>query len=105
MVLRAVLSEAVLRREVGGPDVMREQVARLREATSRPNIAVQILPFSAGAHPGMTGPFTRNEAAWTGTGSVVDELIAGAVAVCDLPARVRHRMLNFTMYNICSGGR
>ena len=62
MVLRAVLSEAVLRREVGGPDVMREQVARLREATSRPNIAVQILPFSAGAHPGMTGPFTRNEA-------------------------------------------
>ena len=44
-------------------------------------------------------------AAWTGTGSVVDELIAGAVAVCDLPARVRHRMLNFTMYDVCSGGR
>jgi Domain of unknown function (DUF5753) len=45
MVLRAVLSEAVPRREVGGPDVMREQVTRLREATSRPNIAVQILPL------------------------------------------------------------
>jgi transcriptional regulator with XRE-family HTH domain len=58
MALRAVLSEAVLRRTVGGPDVMREQIARLREATSQPNITVQVLPFSAGAHPGMTGPFT-----------------------------------------------
>jgi uncharacterized protein DUF5753 len=46
MVLQAVLSEAVPRREVGGPDVMREQVTRLREATSRPNIAMQILPLS-----------------------------------------------------------
>ncbi len=58
VVLRAVLSEAVLRRQVGGPGVMREQVARLREAMSRPNISVRILPFSTGAHPGMTGPFT-----------------------------------------------
>ncbi|MGH3815249.1 MAG: helix-turn-helix domain-containing protein [Pseudonocardiaceae bacterium] len=58
MMLRAVLSEAVFHRQVGGPEVMREQVARLREAASRPNITVQVLPFSVGAHPGMTGPFT-----------------------------------------------
>jgi hypothetical protein len=58
MTLRAVLSEAVLRRQVGGAEVMREQLARLREAASRPNITVQVLPFSLGAHPGMTGPFT-----------------------------------------------
>jgi transcriptional regulator with XRE-family HTH domain len=58
MLLRAVLSEAVLHRQVGGAEVMREQLARLREAASRPNITVQVLPFSLGAHPGMTGPFT-----------------------------------------------
>lgn len=58
MTLRAVLSEAVLHRQVGGAEVMREQLARLRDAASRPNITVQVLPFSVGAHPGMTGPFT-----------------------------------------------
>lgn len=58
MLLRAVLSEAALYRQVGGPEVMREQVARLRDMASRPNITVQVLPFSVGAHPGMTGPFT-----------------------------------------------
>lgn len=58
MTLRAVLSEAVLHRQVGGADVMREQVARLRDVASRPNITLQVLPFSVGAHPGMTGPFT-----------------------------------------------
>ncbi|MBV9160510.1 MAG: helix-turn-helix transcriptional regulator [Pseudonocardiales bacterium] len=58
MMLRAVLSEAVLHRQVGGAEVMREQVARLRDAASRPNITVQVLPFSVGAHPGMTGAFT-----------------------------------------------
>ncbi len=58
MMLRAVLSEAVLHRQVGGADVMREQVARLRDAASWPNITVRVLPFSIGAHPGMTGPFT-----------------------------------------------
>jgi len=57
MVLRAVLDEAVLHRAVGGPDGMREQIARLRDAISQPNITVKIVPFSVGAHPGMTGPF------------------------------------------------
>jgi transcriptional regulator with XRE-family HTH domain len=58
LVLRAVLDEAALHRQVGGPEVMREQISRLRNATSQPNITVQVVPFSAGAHPGMTGPFT-----------------------------------------------
>jgi hypothetical protein len=53
------LDEAVLHRKVGGPGVMREQLARLIDAASQqPTITVQVLPFSAGAHPGMTGPFT-----------------------------------------------
>jgi hypothetical protein len=79
MALRAILSEAVLRREVGGPDVMREQVTRLRDATSQPNITVQILPFSAGAHPGMTGPFTMLRFAERAMNMVYVELRGGAV--------------------------
>jgi transcriptional regulator with XRE-family HTH domain len=79
MALRAVLSEAALHRKVGGPDVMREQVARLREATSQLNITVQILPFSAGAHPGMTGPFTMLRFPEKSMNMVYVELRGGAV--------------------------
>ncbi|GAB3969110.1 helix-turn-helix transcriptional regulator [Plantactinospora veratri] len=53
-----VLDEAAVRRVVGGPDVMRAQVARLIEACARPTIEIQILPFTAGAHAAMGGPFT-----------------------------------------------
>ena len=53
-----VLDEAVLHRKVGGPGVMREQIARVREAMSQPNITVRVLPFSAGIHRGLTGSFS-----------------------------------------------
>ena len=58
LILRAVITEAVLRREVGGPDVIRDQARWLVEVATLPDVTVQVLPFSAGAHPGMTGPFT-----------------------------------------------
>ncbi|MCO8272976.1 DUF5753 domain-containing protein [Actinoplanes sp. TRM 88003] len=56
-VLRIVLDEAVLHREVGGPDVLRRQLGRLREASERPGVELLVLPFTAGAHAGMTEPF------------------------------------------------
>ncbi|MGW5330414.1 helix-turn-helix domain-containing protein [Streptomyces sp. NPDC004014] len=55
--LTAVLDEAVLRREVGGPGVMARQLNRLVEAARLPQVRLQVLPFSAGAHVGLTGPF------------------------------------------------
>ncbi|MER6459690.1 helix-turn-helix transcriptional regulator [Streptomyces sp. NPDC048409] len=55
--LSAVLDEAVLRREVGGPGVMARQLERLLEAARLPQVRLQVLPFSAGAHIGITGPF------------------------------------------------
>lgn len=58
LTLRVVMDESILHRTVGGPDVMREQVARLREAMTQPNITIQILPFAVGIHPGLTGSFT-----------------------------------------------
>ncbi|OZM75186.1 XRE family transcriptional regulator [Amycolatopsis antarctica] len=56
--LSVVLNEAVLRRPVGGPEVMRAQCERLVQLAKRPNITVRVLPFEAGAHPGMKTPFT-----------------------------------------------
>src|SRR5690242_1607206 len=55
--LSAVLDEAVLRREVGGPEVMAQQLERLVEAARLPQVRLRVLPFSAGAHVGVTGPF------------------------------------------------
>ncbi|MEW2286861.1 helix-turn-helix transcriptional regulator [Streptomyces sp. NPDC047841] len=57
LVLSAVLDEAVLRREVGGPEVMARQLERLMEAARLPQVRLQVLPFAAGAHVGLTGPF------------------------------------------------
>ncbi|MEV7990835.1 helix-turn-helix transcriptional regulator [Streptomyces sp. NPDC086077] len=57
LVLSAVLDEAVLRREVGGPEVMARQLERLMEAARLPQVRLQVLPFAAGAHIGITGPF------------------------------------------------
>ncbi|MCY0929497.1 helix-turn-helix transcriptional regulator [Streptomyces sp. H27-H1] len=55
----AFLSEAVLRRQVGGPNVMRAQLAHIAKvADELPNVKVQVLPFDRGAHAGMNGSFT-----------------------------------------------
>nr|WP_256095414.1 helix-turn-helix transcriptional regulator [Micromonospora carbonacea] len=53
-----VLDEAAVRRVVGGPKVMQAQIARLIEACGLPTVEIQILPFAAGAHAAMGGPFT-----------------------------------------------
>ncbi|MGP3951597.1 helix-turn-helix domain-containing protein [Streptomyces sp. 7N604] len=55
--LWVVMDETVMRRPIGGPAIMREQVDRLIEATSMPNVRLQIMPFAAGPHPAMYGPF------------------------------------------------
>lgn len=56
--LRAVLHEGVLRHMVGGRDVMRAQLDHLLEAAQPTNVHLQVVPFEAGAHPGMTSAFT-----------------------------------------------
>ncbi|WP_281892952.1 helix-turn-helix domain-containing protein [Phytohabitans aurantiacus] len=59
--LVVVLDEAVLRRQVGGEDVMRRQLGRLVEANDRKMITVQVLPFSVGAHRALAGSFVIME--------------------------------------------
>ncbi|RKT52100.1 helix-turn-helix domain-containing protein [Saccharothrix australiensis] len=46
----ALLDEAALRRMVGGPEVMREQLDHLVRAADRPNVTIQVLPFGIGAY-------------------------------------------------------
>jgi transcriptional regulator with XRE-family HTH domain len=55
--LWAVLDEAALRRQVGGPGLMRLQLDHLLDLGGLPNVAIQVLPFGAGAHPAMGRPF------------------------------------------------
>ncbi|MFD2415938.1 helix-turn-helix domain-containing protein [Amycolatopsis pigmentata] len=54
----SVIDEGILRRRTGGPAVMRAQLEHLARLSERPNIEIQVLPFSAGAHPATDGPFT-----------------------------------------------
>jgi transcriptional regulator with XRE-family HTH domain len=55
--LWAILDETILRRPIGGADVMRGQLARLSEVASRPNVTLQVLAFGAGSHAAMSVPF------------------------------------------------
>ncbi|OEJ30956.1 helix-turn-helix domain-containing protein [Streptomyces subrutilus] len=55
--LSAVLDEAVLRRQIGGPGVMAGQLRHLVEVGRLPQVRLQVLPFSVGGHLGLTGPF------------------------------------------------
>jgi transcriptional regulator with XRE-family HTH domain len=54
----SVMDEAVLRRPVGGPGVMRDQLAHLIEVASLPRVTVQVVPFTRGGHAAAGGSFT-----------------------------------------------
>jgi hypothetical protein len=56
--LWAVMDEGALRRSIGGKAVMREQIRHLIDMCDHPAVTLQILPFQAGSHPAMGGPFT-----------------------------------------------
>jgi transcriptional regulator with XRE-family HTH domain len=53
-----ILDETVIRRPIGGAEVMSSQLKHLVEASQWPNVTLQVLPFSSGAHPALMGPFS-----------------------------------------------
>lgn len=57
-ILWVVLDEASLRRPIGGPGVMKSQISYLIEQADRPNVTIQLLPYSVGAHAAEGGAFT-----------------------------------------------
>jgi transcriptional regulator with XRE-family HTH domain len=52
-----IMDEVAVRRLVGGRDAMRRQIQRLLDESEKPNVTIEVVPFSAGAHPGMAGSF------------------------------------------------
>jgi transcriptional regulator with XRE-family HTH domain len=52
-----ILDEGVLRRVVGGKDVMDRQIRHLNQLASRGDVTIEVVPFTAGVHYGMHGPF------------------------------------------------
>ncbi|WP_433431107.1 helix-turn-helix domain-containing protein [Nonomuraea sp. CA-141351] len=54
----AVIDEAVVRRTLGSPEIMRAQIAHLLDLTAERNVTVQIMPFDRGGHAAAGGPFS-----------------------------------------------
>ena len=55
--LWAVIDEAALRRPLVGPEQTRQQLTHLIEMNERPNVSLQIAPFTYGGHAAAGGPF------------------------------------------------
>jgi transcriptional regulator with XRE-family HTH domain len=55
--LWTVIDEAILHRIIGDPTIMHHQLKSLVETARLPHVTLQILPFTAGAHAGLDGPF------------------------------------------------
>lgn len=55
--LMVILDEAVLRREIGSPRIMADQLRHLAECSALPNIEIRVLPFRAGTPASTYGTF------------------------------------------------
>lgn len=58
MTFHAIIWEGALRQLIGGPEVMRAQLSHVLDVAELANVHVQVLPFRAGGHPCITGPFS-----------------------------------------------
>ncbi|MET9311956.1 helix-turn-helix transcriptional regulator [Kribbella sp. NPDC003505] len=56
--LWAVIEEAVLHRPIGGTEVLRDQLDALRQAITRPNVTIQIIPLESSGHAATGGAFS-----------------------------------------------
>jgi hypothetical protein len=74
-----ILDEAALHRVIGGQAVMEAQLRHLTELSKLPNVTLQVIPFSAGAHPAMDSAFNVLEFADAVPGVVYVEGLVGWV--------------------------
>jgi transcriptional regulator with XRE-family HTH domain len=77
--LRAVLDEAVLHRVIGGPAVMAAQLKRVVQEMERPNVTVQVIPYSVGAHPALDSNFNILEFSGPAADIVYSEGMVGFI--------------------------
>jgi transcriptional regulator with XRE-family HTH domain len=100
--LSIILDEAVLRRRVGGPDVMRRQLTRLVEANEQQATTVQVLPFLVGAHRAMAGSFIILEFAGGGDHPMVyaDGMTGGVFR--SRPEELRNYWMSFESLRVAA---
>lgn len=90
MRITAVLAEAVLRQEIGGLEVMQAQLDHLATmATEHERVEIRVIPFSAGAHAALGGPFHVLSFAASQLPDVVWQETLANFAIIDKPVQVR----------------
>ena len=101
-VLEVAINEAVLRRPVGGAQVLTGQLRRLHEVSALPNVSIRVVPFAAGLHHGiMSGPFVILTFPRNGNGqeaeppTVYAESLTGALYL-DKPREIARYAAAFT---------
>jgi transcriptional regulator with XRE-family HTH domain len=76
--LWSLIDESAFHRAIGGNRVMKEQMSKILEVADAPNVTMQVVPFEAGAHPGLDNTFTLLEFDKAVLGPVVFvEILAG----------------------------
>lgn len=91
----AVIDEAALYRNVGGTEIMREQVAHLLEVSQYPKVTLQVLPQPSGAHTGMAGSFSILEfPASIDPGVIYIEYRTGSVHL-EQPSEIKEHQIAF----------
>ncbi|MGH2601062.1 MAG: helix-turn-helix domain-containing protein [Pseudonocardiaceae bacterium] len=101
----AVLDESVLRRVIGGPDVLRGQLTRLLDVAERPNVELRVLPLRRGAHAGLDGSFWLFEMPDPYPGVAYVDNPAGAVYVEEDTAVDRFRQAYHQISAMALGGK
>lgn len=77
--LWAILDESVIRRVVGSPAIMKDQLQRLLDANESTNVTLQVLPFAKGAHAAALGSFVILGAAEKSLDVVYVDLHSGSL--------------------------
>jgi len=91
--LWCLLDEGALHRCVGGGKTMHDQLLHLEEAAHRPKVAIQVVPFEAGAHAGLLGAFVI--ASFDGAGDIVYLETAASGQVTETPSVVAEVTLTY----------
>ena len=79
LVLWVILDETVLRRPVGGAEVMRHQVEHLISLSESKTIVIQVLPLAVGSHVGLDGSFAIADFAASPAIAYIETALTGLV--------------------------
>jgi len=92
-VLWAVIDEGALHRLVGSEKVMRDQLFHLAEMSLRPNITVEVVPYSAGGHYALLGAFNIVESGDAARAGYLETVNEGYIV--ETPSIIAAMMLTF----------